>query len=263
MGDSIQSKAVLAYHEVMAESNYSYCVTAGAFADHLRLFDSLSKNDLRRPSVQITFDDGEQSQLHHAMPLLAEHGISATYFVTPGLIGMAAKFLSWDELKTLQNARHSIQSHGWSHKFLTFCSDDELAHELRASKQLLEEKLGTAIEEISVPGGRWNWRVIEACATAGYKRAYVSEPWIATRIAGVEVIGRFMVRRTTTIAELQKMAQREPLALWKLRMRLQLKQGIVGLVGDGLYHRLWCRLAGYNEFEAARRQDIHYSAQGK
>jgi peptidoglycan/xylan/chitin deacetylase (PgdA/CDA1 family) len=257
MGDPIQSNAVLAYHEVMRESNYAYCVTSGAFADHLRLFDSLSKNGGPQSSVQITLDDGEQSQLHNALPLLAEHGTSAIYFVTPGLIGAAAKFLSWDELRALQNAGHSIQSHGWSHKFLTFCTDNELAYELRASKQLLEEELGAAVEEISVPGGRWNRRVIEACAAAGYRRVYVSDPWIATAMSGVEVIGRFMVRRTTTIAELRKMVRRDPSALWKLRICSQLKQGIVGLVGDGLYHRLWCRLTGYNEFEAARRQGTH------
>jgi len=39
-----------------------------------------------------------------------------------------------------------------------------------------------------------------------------------------------------------------------MRMRSQIKQAIVGLVGDGLYHRVWCRLTGYNEFEAARQQ---------
>ncbi|MBZ5506254.1 MAG: polysaccharide deacetylase family protein [Acidobacteriia bacterium] len=255
MGTARQN-AVLAYHEVMLESNYAYCVTSSAFAGHLRLFDSLAKIGQHSP-VEITFDDGEQSQLHNALPLLAEYGVFARYFVTPGLIGTAAKFLGWDELKTLQNAGHSIQSHGWSHKFLTFCSDDELAHELSASKQLLEQKLGVAVDEISVPGGRWNRRVIEACAAAGYRRVYVSDPWIATTMFGIEVIGRFMVRRTTTNAELQKIVQRDHSALWKLRMRSQVRQGIVGLVGDGLYHRLWCRLTGYNEFEAARQQDTH------
>ncbi len=244
--------AVLAYHEIMPESNYAYCVTSGAFAEHLRLFDSLAQRS-QKSSVEITFDDGEQSQLHKALPLLAEHAVSARYFVTPGLIGTAAKFLGWDELKTLQNAGHSIQSHGWSHKFLTFCSDDELTHELRASKQLLEEKLGAAVEEISVPGGRWNRRVIEACAAAGYKRVYVSDPWITTVMSGIDVIGRFMVRRTTTNTELQKMVQKDRSALWKMRMRSQVRQGIVGVMGDDLYHRLWCRLTGYNEFEAARQ----------
>ncbi|MCU1254530.1 MAG: hypothetical protein JWM83_829, partial [Candidatus Angelobacter sp.] len=60
---------VLAYHEVMPESNYAYCVTSSAFAEHLRLFDSLKKN--RSQGAQVTFDDGEQSQYHKALPLLA------------------------------------------------------------------------------------------------------------------------------------------------------------------------------------------------
>jgi peptidoglycan/xylan/chitin deacetylase (PgdA/CDA1 family) len=246
--------AVLAYHEVMPESDYSYCVTPGSFAQHLALFDSVAKDVGSKLPLQITFDDGERSQYLNAAPLLAEHGISATYFVTPGLIGTAAKFLGWHELKTLQNAGHSIQSHGWSHRFLTFCSDAELAHELLASRQLLEDKLGDLVEEISVPGGRWNRRVIKACADAGYRRIYVSDPWVAENMFGIQVIGRFMVRRTTTAAELLKVVQQDRYALGKIRMRSQVKQAIVGLVGDGLYHRLWCRLTGYNEFEAARQQ---------
>ncbi len=114
------------------------------------------------------------------------------------------------------------------------------------------------MEEISVPGGRWNQRVIKACADAGYKRVYVSDPWIATAMCGVVVIGRFMVRRTTSNAELQKMVQKDRGALWKMKVRSQVRQGIVGLMGDDLYHRLWCRLTGYNEFEAARQQETHY-----
>jgi len=153
----------------------------------------------------------------------------------------------------LQDAGHSIQSHGWSHKFLTFCSDAELAHELLASRQLLEDKLGDLVEEISVPGGRWNRRVIKACADAGYRRVYVSDPWVAENMFGIQVIGRFMVRRTTTAAELLKVLRQDRYALGKIRVRSQIKQAIVGLVGDGLYHRLWCRLTGYNEFEAARQ----------
>jgi peptidoglycan/xylan/chitin deacetylase (PgdA/CDA1 family) len=246
---------VLAYHEVMTESNYAYCVSSEAFAEQLRLLDSLKKT--KSVNSPITFDDGEQSQFHNALPLLAEHGFKATYFVTPGLIGTAAKFLGWDDFRALQVAGHSVQSHGWSHKFLTFCSEAELAHELRASKQSLEDNLGSAVEEISVPGGRWDQRVIEACAAAGYRRVYVSDPWVEAEIGGVEVIGRFMVRRTTTIPELEKIVAKDPRALRKLRLRSQLREGLVGVLGDSLYHRLWCRLTGYNDFEAARQQNMH------
>jgi peptidoglycan/xylan/chitin deacetylase (PgdA/CDA1 family) len=255
MRQPVSRGAVLAYHEVMPDTTYAYCVTSSAFAEHLRLFESLKKSE--SPCVQITFDDGEQSQYHNALTLLAEHKIKATYFVTPGLIGTAAKFLGWDELRSLQAAGHSIQSHGWSHKFLTFCSKGVLADELRASKQSLEDSLGAAIAEISVPGGRWDRRVIQACAAAGYRRVYVSDPWIETTIGDVEVIGRFMVRRNTTTAELRKVVARDKAALRKLKLRSQLRKGLVGLLGDSLYHRIWCRLTGYNDFEAARQQGIH------
>lgn len=247
------SRAVIAYHEIMPESNYAYCVTSSAFAEHLRLFGS-QPQQLR---AQITFDDGERSQFHNALPALAEYGLRATYFVTPGLIGTARKFLGWDELKALQSAGHSIQSHGCSHKFLTFCSETELVQELTASKRLLEDTLGSNVEEISVPGGRWDRRVITACAAAGYRRVYVSDPWVEAEMSGVHVIGRFMVRRTTTLAELSRIVDRDRNALWKLKMRSQVRHGIVGLLGDDLYHRLWCRLTGYNDFEEARQHDMH------
>jgi hypothetical protein len=136
---------------------------------------------------------------------------------------------------------------------LTGCGSEELAREVGGSKAMLEDKLGAAVEEISMPGGRWDRRVIETCARAGYKRVFVSEPWIDEEIAGVQVIGRFMVRRTTTLAELGKIMRKDARALWQMKMRAMLRRRVVGVVGDGLYHRLWCRLTGYNEFEAARQ----------
>ncbi|HET9364058.1 MAG TPA: polysaccharide deacetylase family protein, partial [Candidatus Angelobacter sp.] len=178
---------VLAYHEVLPESNYAYCIPSDHFAEHLNLLGLLAQSAGPGDHARVTFDDGEQSQSRNALPLLRRHGISATYFVNPGLAGTEPKFLSWEQLKELQAAGHSVQSHGWSHKFLTSCPDAELAQELSRSRETLQDKLGAAVEEISVPGGRWDQRVIEACARAGYKRVYVSDPWISTEIAGIQV----------------------------------------------------------------------------
>ncbi|HEX3154893.1 MAG TPA: hypothetical protein VHV32_09725, partial [Candidatus Angelobacter sp.] len=99
-------------------------------------------------------------------------------------------------------------------------------------------------------------RVILACATAGYQRVYVSEPWVHTKIEGVEVVGRFMVRQSTTLAELERIVARDRSALRKLRLRSQLRESLVGLLGDSLYHKLWCRFTGYNDFEAVRQQGM-------
>jgi len=251
MGSHVQKRAILAYHEIMPESDYSYCVPAGNFKDHLQVFsDQLHAGH----AAQITFDDGEQSQMEVAGPLLHESGIKATYFVTPGLIGTAHKFLGWDQLAQLKSAGHSVQSHGWSHKFLTTCDDCELEHELKMSKQSLEDQLGAPVEEMSIPGGRWDTRVLRACADAGYQRVYVSEPWIAAEMCGVEVLGRFMVRNTTSIEQLKKVVRGDRATLRKMRMRSQIRKSIVSLVGDDRYHRLWCRLTGYDQFEEARQQ---------
>ena len=250
---------VLAYHEVMPQSSYSYCVTCENFCRQLAIIGSLAQHSGLR--AHITFDDGEQSQLKNALPALEEHGISATYFVNPGLAGAEAKFLTWEQLKAVRASGHVVQSHGLSHKFLTFLNDQELEHELVRSKEILEQKLGFLVEEISVPGGRWDRRVIEACAHAGYKRVYLSDPWISTEMYGVKLMGRFMVRRSTTLPELKKIVERNRRALWNIKTRSQIKQGIVNLLGDGLYHRLWCALTGYNEFEAARQQSRSPGAQ--
>ncbi|HEY6305882.1 MAG TPA: polysaccharide deacetylase family protein [Candidatus Angelobacter sp.] len=244
---------VLAYHEVMPQSAYSYCVTCPALGEHLRLVRGFGLSGADSPQARITFDDGEQTQYQYALPLLAEYGIAATFFVTPGLMGTAAKFLTWSQLQELQNAGHSIESHGWSHRFLTLCPSRQLALELLMSKNSLEDRLGREVAGIAAPGGRWDLRVATACAAASYRRLYVSEPWILVETSGLQVVGRFMVRRTTTVPELKRILAKDPSMLWRLRMRSRLKKRVADMIGDGVYHRLWCRLSGYTEFEEARR----------
>ena len=131
MNSHLQRRAILAYHEVMAESDYAYCVPVSKFREQMRMLSVQAEAGV---TAQVTFDDGERSEKEIAGDVLAELGIKATYFITPGLIGTAHKFLGWDELRELQAAGHSVQSHGWSHKFLTACSEGELNDELRMSR---------------------------------------------------------------------------------------------------------------------------------
>jgi len=251
---ALAANTVLAYHEIMPESTYSYCVPCHALQQQLRLVQIHNSRRENSPLVHVTFDDGELSQHRYALPLLTRYDIAGTFFVTPGLIGSDTRFLGWNRLKEMQDAGHSIESHGWSHKFLTFCEPEELAFELRASKETLEDRLGQAVIAISAPGGRWNRRVVEACAAAGYRRLYVSDPWIAREMSGVQVLGRFMVCRTTTLRDLAGVLQRDRDMLWSLRMRSQIKQSLIRLIGDSAYHRLWCRLTGYVRFEKQRQK---------
>jgi hypothetical protein len=73
-------------------------------------------------------------------------------------------------------------------------------------------------------------------------------------MSGVQVIGRFMVRNTTSTKQLEKIVRGDGATLRKMKLRSQIRKSIVSLVGDDRYHRLWCRLTGYDQFEDARQQ---------
>ena len=69
--------------------------------------------DWRRP-IEITFDDGNASDVEVALPALRERGLAATFFVCAGRIGEPG-YLDADQLRELADAGMSVGSHGWDH----------------------------------------------------------------------------------------------------------------------------------------------------
>lgn len=232
---------VLTYHEVEPEkSNYLYAVTAQQLDEQLKMV--AARKNQQGDRTEITFDDGHVSNIEVAEPLLEKHGVKATFFISAGRIKAAT--MNWTELRELVKRGHSVQSHGWSHKFLAQCSPTELREELSRSKNELETHVGTLVDEISVPGGRWNTKVLQAAAEAGYRRVYTSDFWSkrATR-GGVEVVGRFMVRTDMSLAQIERLISTDVDSLKALRAKQAFKQSIRRLAGDQLYHKVWCWLA--------------------
>lgn len=238
---SPDASVVLTYHEVEPdESSDLYRVTCRQLEEHLLVL-SAHRAGL---AAQITFDDGHLSNYQHALPLLEKHGLRAIFFVTAGWIETRPEFMTWTQLKEMVSLGHPVQSHGWSHTFLTQCSSEELAKELERSKRTLEDRLSVAVEAISVPGGRWSPQVLEACARAGYKRVYTSEPWMhPEKRLGVDVRGRLMVHRKLGPDQLRRILSGQSRLWFFLRLRHRIKGTLRNLLGDRLYHRLWSWMA--------------------
>lgn len=120
-----------------------------------------------RAMAVITFDDGYRSVFDTAFPVLRQHGIVATSFVSTGLVGteqrfehdradpMAAHFavMTWSELAELQRAGWTIANHTLTHARLSQCTGDRLQQEISSARNTLRARLGAEVEAIAYPFG--------------------------------------------------------------------------------------------------------------
>ncbi len=247
----------LLYHELRSEkSRYSYVTPCAEFEEHCALFARVREarsRELLQP--ELTFDDGHTSDVLYALPALERHGLRATFFITAGWTGQRAGYMNWSQLRQLQAAGHRIGAHGLEHKLLTGCSEPELDRELVASRQLLEDGLGVAVNVMSLPGGRADARVLRACDRAGYEQIFTSIPRAEAMEDRPRLVGRLNLVGGTGVPWLERLLDPGTGVLDGLERTDRLKSTAKRLLGDRLYARLWATVirqeAGAAEGEAA------------
>jgi peptidoglycan/xylan/chitin deacetylase (PgdA/CDA1 family) len=121
-----------------------------------------------RPSIAFTFDDGCESDLIVAAPILKEADFSATFYVTVGFIGQRG-YMNSTQIRELSTLGFEVGCHSMTHAHLTDLDDRGLQREIIGAKTHLEDILGKAIEHFSCPGGRYNTGVIQVARSAGYR----------------------------------------------------------------------------------------------
>jgi peptidoglycan/xylan/chitin deacetylase (PgdA/CDA1 family) len=239
------------YHLVLpGYAKYVYSVTADDFDRHLEVISDASSAD-----CSLTFDDCHVSQFRCAFPLLQRHGVRARFFAIAGWIGKRSDYMTWQHLRELVAAGHEVHSHSLSHVPLTRCSEEELTRELRHSRYELEQELGVAVDSISVPFGRWDREVVEASARAGYRHVYTSDPTSPMPMAGIDVLGRFIVRRSTTRDQMKRVLSGDQRELRWLRIRQRCSILLRASVGDPAYFLVWDMLQSRNRLLSTSQMD--------
>lgn len=229
----------LLYHELRpASSDYSYVVETTTFEQHLNLFRQVRETEGCSLWPEITFDDGHISNFEYAMPILQSRGFIARFFITVGWTGQKHGYMGWQELRELHGSGQMIGAHGWSHTLLTHCSKDELGDELSRSRLTLEDKLGIPISTMSLPGGRYNRRILAACEEAGYTQVYTSAPR-AEQMALGSTVGRLNIRGDMKLEWIASVLHPESGVLSRLGQQYQIKAAAQRLLGDSLYEQLW------------------------
>jgi len=243
----VARSTVLTYHELSPKAPaYRYSLSCHDFEEHVRLAAQLQGSSGHKAPLILSFDDGHISNYTHALPVLQKYSCKAIFFVIASRISESRDFMTWPQLKELIALGHRVEAHGWSHVFLTRCSDAELGVELSRSKAVLQDRLGVPVEALSAPHGRWDRRVVRACSEAGYRSLYTSTPWAAQRtIDQVEVIGRLMVIRSMDSAQLLNWLTMGRVETGLRRTQHALKQSAQYLLGNRLYHQLWTWYSGW------------------
>jgi peptidoglycan/xylan/chitin deacetylase (PgdA/CDA1 family) len=195
---------ILCYHavgEASEEDDPRRIVTSpGHFEAHLRHLlrrgyrfataeQLLAGTRPRRGTAVLTFDDGFADAVEVVAPMLRRHGLRATFYVNPGLLGTqhalvggaAGRLLDADGVRELHAVGMEVGSHAMTHRDLRTLGDAELAEELVASRAAIEWLTSAPCRTLAYPYGLYDRRVARAAADAGYELAFawVPGPWRA------------------------------------------------------------------------------------
>jgi peptidoglycan/xylan/chitin deacetylase (PgdA/CDA1 family) len=199
----VDNPPVLTYHKVERRPELGITwVSPERFERHIRFLQEVGyatihlheaaarlRNSISLPpsTIAITFDDGYQGILDHALPVLQRYSFTATVFVVTGYVGRANTWdvnpgwrtfphLSWEGLSHLRDAGVEVGSHTVSHRDLTTLSCDQAAEEIESSREELHRQLGVEADVLSYPFGRYNDAIIATTRRAGYVAACSSRP---------------------------------------------------------------------------------------
>src|SRR5258708_11065666 len=123
--------------------------------------------------IAITFDDGCETDLSVAAPILHKLNFGATFYITVGFLGRPG-YLTANQVRELIDAGFEIGCHSMTHPYLTDLDDLQLHREIIDAKSRLEEIVGRPVHHFSCPGGRWSPVVSTMARRGGYRSVATS-----------------------------------------------------------------------------------------
>lgn len=187
------------------------------------------------PSVVITFDDGAETDLITAAPILKDAGFGATFYITTGFLGKPG-YMTHSQVRKLADLGFDIGCHSATHPYLSDLPEERLRSEILDPKLQLEQIIGRAVESFSCPGGRWNARVVEITRESGYRSMATSQTKANSAKTDPFGLGRVAVMRDTPLPVFQRLCSGR--GLWKLQMAELARSSAKSLLGNSGYDRL-------------------------
>ena len=151
--------------------------TAISMLDYMKA--KKGKAELPPRPVILTFDDGYESNYTTLLPILESYGMKATVYMVTNDIGLPG-YLTWDELRDMQERGIEIGSHTANHQPLTEMDCSRQEEEMRLSKLLLEWNGIHTVFSFSYPNGAYDSGMPELLAQNGYLTAVTGDAGLNT-----------------------------------------------------------------------------------
>jgi len=192
----------------------------------------------------LTFDDGCETDLVSAAPILKTLAFNATFYVTTGFLGKAG-YMTESQVRELGRAGFEIGCHSTTHPYLTELDSAGLHREIVEAKDRLEQTLGRPVQHYSCPGGRWDDRVVVKVKEAGYVSLATSYPRLYSSQDDAYSIGRTAILGDMNAAQAEAIC--EGRVLWRMALAQQIRSTAQRLVGNHLYDGLRSALLSRSE----------------
>jgi peptidoglycan/xylan/chitin deacetylase (PgdA/CDA1 family) len=243
---------VLMYHAIIdmadATADLHYAVSRSRFREQIRLIRDRgmrlcsvrdvvlnARDGLEDECVALTFDDGHASNLDAAMEIF-QNGGKADFFINPDTIGRE-NYLTWPALREMAVQGMSIQSHGYTHRYLDSLPVAEVENELVTSKKEIEDRLGLPVTLFAPAGGRMPRGFIDLARRTGYSAVCTSRPGTWKPGSGPE-IARLPVMAGTPDVQIDRWIVGSTLELLKQRARYRVLRVMKEMLGNHLYEKI-------------------------
>jgi peptidoglycan/xylan/chitin deacetylase (PgdA/CDA1 family) len=132
-----------------------------------QLVDAIRKGaNLPSRPIILTFDDGSETVIDNAMPVMQKYGFTGTAFIVYNYIG-AGLYMNADQIRALHNGGWEIGSHSLSHVNLRQRPGKQ-EDEITSSKVRLESRLGFPIPVFAYPFGANDASSLRLVRESGY-----------------------------------------------------------------------------------------------
>ncbi|WP_298944427.1 polysaccharide deacetylase family protein [uncultured Microbacterium sp.] len=139
-------------------------------SEFLRVLDVVAGSD----GVELSFDDGNRTDVDVALPALRERNLRATFFPLAGRLDDPMS-LGRDDLHELRAHGMTIGSHGWDHVPWRRLGPDAVRREFDEARTVLADVAGAPIDLIAAPLGLYERATIREVRARGYRALYTSD----------------------------------------------------------------------------------------